>query len=70
MLSKVTRSSAWRSRNSCVLDRDHRLIGESRDQLDLLFGEWLYDQMCEHEDADRFVATQQRNAEHRAISAA
>ena len=53
-----------------VLDRDHRLIGKRRDQLDLLPGERLRDRTagCNHADGDALA--QKRNAEHGAEVAA
>ena len=36
-----------------VLDRDHRLVGEGGDELDLLVGERLDDQARDQQDADR-----------------
>src|SRR5262245_29549231 len=44
-----------------VLDRDHRLVGESRYQLDLLVGERLDDRASEHEHADRNALAHQGN---------
>ena len=39
--SRVRACSASNKRR--VLDRDQRLVGEGRDKLDLLLGEWLHD---------------------------
>src|SRR5262245_53570087 len=52
-----------------VLDRDRRLVGKSRYQLDLLFGEWphLGARQCQHTDEHAF--TQHRNAERGANAA-
>jgi hypothetical protein len=36
-----------------VFDRDHRLVGEGLDQLDLLLGERLHASALQVEDADR-----------------
>ena len=45
-----------------VLDRDHRLIGEGGDQLDLLVRERPYGASYERDDADRISFTQQGNS--------
>ncbi len=47
-----------------VLDRDHRLVGEGGDQLDLLVGKRPDDAAYECEDSDRGAFAQQRHAEH------
>jgi hypothetical protein len=41
-----------------VLDRDHRLVGEGGDQLDLLIGEWLDGGAHQANDADRHTIAQ------------
>ena len=38
-----------------VLDRDHRLVGEGLDQLDLLIGERLDLQAISQDDAEQFI---------------
>ena len=43
-----------------VLDRDHRLVGKGRDQLDLLVGERLHRAAHHHENADWNSLAQQR----------
>ena len=52
-----------------VLDRDHRLVGEGRDQLDLLVGERPHLGARQRQDADRDALAQHRNAEHGAKAA-
>ena len=52
-----------------VLDRDHRLVGEGRDQLDLLVGERPHLGARQRENADRHAFAQHRNAEHGAKTA-
>ena len=47
-----------------VLDRDHRLVGESRDQLDLPIGERLNLRPPQPDHADRHALAQQRHAQH------
>ena len=47
-----------------VLDRDHRLVGEGRHQLDLLVGEKLNRATHQHEDRDRDSFAQERRAKH------
>ena len=47
-----------------VLDRDHRLVGEGGDQLDLLFGEWADAGSLQDDYADRRSFPQQRDAQH------
>ena len=52
-----------------VLDRDHRLVGEGRDQLDLLVGERPRPRVCPDHCANRDALAQHRHAEHRAEAA-
>ena len=52
-----------------VLDRDHRLVGEGRDQLDLLVGERPHLGARQRQHADRDALAQHRNAEHGAETA-
>ena len=52
-----------------VLDRDHRLVGEGGDKLDLLVGEGSHRSAHQHDHADRHSLAQQRNAEHGARTA-
>ena len=47
-----------------VLDRDHRLIGENGDQLDLPLGEWAHGAPRQREHADWRSFTHERHAEH------
>ena len=46
-----------------ILDRDHGLVGEGLQQLDLLVAERPHLGAAEHDGADRFALPQQRNAE-------
>ena len=52
-----------------VLDRDHGLVGEGLDQLDLLLGEHPHVLAGQGEDADGNAFAHQRNAQHRSITA-
>ena len=52
-----------------VLDRDRRLVGEGRDQLDLLVGERPHLGARQGQNADRHALAQHRNAEHGAEAA-
>src|SRR5262249_45477810 len=54
---------------SHVLDRDRRLVGESRYQLDLLFGERSYLGTRQGQNADGDAVAQHRHAEYRAKAA-
>jgi hypothetical protein len=48
-----------------VFDRDHRLVGEGRDQLDLIVGKWLHSVPPEHKRPEgRAIAQQQRHAQY------
>ena len=49
-----------------VFDRDHRLVGEGLDQLDLLAGKRPYDRTQQQKYADRVSLAQQRHSKHRA----
>ena len=49
-----------------VVDRDHRLISEGGDEVDLLFREGFDFPALQGDDADRSAFAQQRNAEKRA----
>ena len=49
-----------------VVDRDHRLIGEGGDEVDLLFGERLDLGAGQENDADHLAAAHQRHGELRA----
>ncbi|MBA7467261.1 hypothetical protein ES707_02475 [subsurface metagenome] len=51
-----------------VLDGDHRLVGEGRDQLDLPFRVWLDDLAAEEQHADRLAAAHHRNAEQGTVA--
>ena len=50
-----------------VLDRDHRLVGEGGEQLDLLISERLNVEPRRHQDADELPVAQQRHAQHSAV---
>ena len=52
-----------------VLDRDHCLVGEGCDQLDLLVGERPHLVRAQDQHADRAPLAQQRHAEHGAKAA-
>ena len=52
-----------------VLDRDHRLVGEGLDQLDLLIGERPHFRTRQYDHANRNIFAQQRHAKYRAKSA-
>ena len=51
-----------------VLDRDHRLVGERGEQLDLLVGEWPHRRNATAQHANRSSFAQQGDAEHRSDS--
>ena len=53
-----------------VLDGDHRLVGEGRDQLDLLVGERPHFRASQCQDTDRGPLAQHRDTEHRAKATA
>ena len=46
-----------------VLDRDHRLVGEGSDQLDLLLGKGINSGARQKQDADRSSLAEERNTE-------
>ena len=52
-----------------VLDRNHRLVGEGGDQLDLLVGERPHRLALQDDDSDRRSFAQQGNAQHCANAA-
>ena len=52
-----------------VLDRDRRLVGKCRDQLDLLVGEWPHFRARQSQDANRDALAQHWNAEDCAVIA-
>ena len=52
-----------------VLDRDHRLVGEGRNQLNLLLGKRLHDTAGQYDNADRGSLAQQRDAEDCPVTA-
>ena len=52
-----------------VLDRDHRLVGEGGDELDLPVGEWANLVTRQYDHADRAAFAQERNAENGPIIA-
>jgi hypothetical protein len=49
------------SKQPHVLDRDHRLVGEGGDEVDLLLREWLHLGAADGEAADGLVFSQQWN---------
>ena len=69
-LGKLARARLHLVEQPHVLDRDHRLIGEGRDQLDLLLGEWMNRSTRQEKDADRHSLAQERNAKGGAIAPA
>ena len=50
-------------KQSCILDRNHRLIGKRLDEFDLLFGEWPHGTAQQDDDADRVSLAHQRNCQ-------
>jgi hypothetical protein len=50
-----------------VLDRDHRLVGEDRNEIDLLLGEWINRSPAQEQCADGNSLAQEWNAEYGAI---
>ena len=52
-----------------VLDRDHGLVGEGGDQLDLFLGERTNRTARQYEHPDEIAFAQERHAEHGAIAA-
>jgi len=62
-LRELPRTRLHRLEQPRVLDRDHRLVGEGLDQLDLLLGEWKYGSTVQDEHANWRPITQKRHAE-------
>src|SRR2546430_10258175 len=60
-----SRVRACTSSNSRVLDRDHRLVGERRDQLDLLFGEGARLGPEQGQYPQELLTPEDRHCEHR-----
>jgi len=52
-----------------VLNRDHRLVGDGGSQLDFAFSKWLECLPQHGQHADRNAFSQERDGNHRAISA-
>src|SRR5262249_29662789 len=52
-----------------VLDRNHRLVGEGLDQLDLFVGKWSHDRAVHDEHTNRSSLPQERHTEHCAKAA-
>ncbi len=52
-----------------VLDGDHGLVGERRDQLDLFVGEGFDPRLPHDDDAEQRIVAQQRNCEDRPVAA-
>ena len=63
-LSQLARARLHLVEQAHVLDRDHGLVGEGRDQLDLLLGERPDDAPRQADHADHRIPAQQRHAEH------
>ena len=53
---------------SNILDRNHRLVCEGGDEIDLLLAERLHALTGENENADRFIFPQQRHAKRSALT--
>ena len=66
-LGEFARALLLRLEQPRVLDRDHRLVGEGGDQLDLLFSEGLNSCLPERKHANGNTLAQQRHTQHRAI---
>ena len=66
-LAKLARARLHLVEQPHVLDRDHRLVGEGGDQLDLLISERLNVEPRRHQDADELPVAQQRHAQHSAV---
>ncbi len=69
-LGELARSRLLGLEQPHVLDRDHRLVGEGRDQLDLLVGERPHRGPRQRDYPNRFSFTQKRHAEKSAVAAA
>jgi hypothetical protein len=50
-----------------ILDRDHRLVGEGSDELDLLVSEGPHNAAHQRDYADRHTVAEERNAERRSV---
>ena len=64
---KVIGALAQLIQQARVLDGDHRLIGEGRNELYLLFSKWARLNAHEREDTDRSSLTQKRHAEDSSV---
>ena len=53
--SEIARARLQLVEQPRVLDRDHRLVGEVRDQLDLLVGEWPNLLAIDHDNSNQFI---------------
>ena len=65
-LGELARARLHRLEQPHVLDRDHRLVGEGRDQLDLPVGERPHRRAHQRRSPDRNSFSQQRDGENRA----
>src|SRR5262245_29403793 len=65
-LCQFARTSLNLVEQSRVFDSDYRLVGKSRNELDLLFGECSRGGPAEYDHADRCSFAQQRDSENRA----
>ena len=63
-LRKLARALLLGLEQPRVLDRDHRLIGESRDQFDFAVGEGVDAASREPDGADRLTLAHKRDADH------
>ena len=66
-LGELSRARLHLVKQPHVLDRDHRLVGEGGEQLDLLISERLNVEPRRHQDADELPVAQQRHAQHSAV---
>src|SRR6516162_10181503 len=67
--SKLTRAFLLRLKESCVLDGDHRLIGEGRGKFNLFVVKWPHGVAPQYDDADWLPLAQERDAEQSVESA-
>ena len=67
-LRKLARALLLGFEQPNILDRDHRLVGEGLDQLDLFFGEWAGRRPRQREDTNRKALSHQRNSQNCTIT--
>ncbi len=68
-LGKIIGALAQLVEQARVLDGDDGLIGEAREQLDLLVGEWAGLLAVDHNGPDQLVVLEHRDREYGAIAA-